>query len=529
MRTVRVILALLFALVLGSSYIMGAKAAPQGLVYLGVVHHPQDYFYYLSQFTQGKTRLFTSIDLYSHDAANPTLVGVTNVFMGHMFSLIGVSPILAYQLSLLLFTFVFLYYSLVFLKMIFPKEKQAQIIAFLLFCFANAFPTVTNTNGQFIIDPMQTFFINVMEPMVRFSRVPHQMLGLICTIAPIIIIIQLQSNTLSSIQKYIRYAILAVCGTLLANINPVQWLLVVLVLGLSLLWNSFIHRKHASLFKPLVPVVIFFFTGLPMTVYLMRLFNSPPFSQLAVWESWQLVTLNIWGFIMSFGPVTLLAIAGLPLFLRKMTLARIIIVFYLLTSIALFVSPLAEHAHITNVRFLSALTALGICIIAADFITHLPIRKSAVHRIVSWSIVGIGMLIFVPFFASQYQREANVNPSNSYLYIGQSAYDAFKEAQKRTTMEDVVLVTWPYDASFPAITGRRGYMGHPLLTINSDAKIQQADYFFEAKEDDNAMHKFLRDNGITYVLSFASVAAVQKPFMLPVYKNDLMVLYKVLP
>ncbi len=107
------------------------------------------------------------------------------------------------------------------------------------------------------------------------------------------------------------------------------------------------------------------------------------------------------------------------------------------------------------------------------------------------------------------------------------AYQAMMEVKKITTDSDTVLVTWPYDRSFPGITGRRGYMGNPDQTINPEIKNNLAYDFFDARVREEAMYKFLIDNRITYVVGFRSTEKIKKSFMIPVYENTLISVYKV--
>src|SRR3990167_4479799 len=89
---------ILLALILNSlTYIAGVLATPANAVYLGTVHWPGDYFYYLSQFAQGRYSWFFSYDLYSRDFPVKTLGGWVNVFLGRLFFLAGIDHLRAYQ------------------------------------------------------------------------------------------------------------------------------------------------------------------------------------------------------------------------------------------------------------------------------------------------------------------------------------------------------------------------------------------------------------------------------------------------
>lgn len=523
MNIVLILLAILYTFVLSLNYIIGVIQTPPGLLFLGSVHYPVDYFYYLSLFAQGQTRWITAVDLYTHEFRDTLLLGFTNVMGGRITSLFGLPPIEGYQVALAAYTIIFFLVIIRLLSSYYPTMQYRKVVAFVLFGIANTFPGASS------------FYSNATEPLIRFARVPHKMLGLICSLLPILIVLKLQEKKHTLNTNIVLYIFLAFCGIIAANINPVQWLLVSLVLGTGLLWNEF--RKNDYKFRntlyaihytDLLPVFIFFVTGLPMAFYLTRLFTIPPFHQSAIWESTQFVSLSILTLIQSFGPVVLLAIFGLPLIqYKKISLPRMFMILYFLLSLMLFISPLSRLVHATNTRFLSAITMLAAALLATDFITTIPFPKR-IRATVSWIIVIILCVYQIPLFVAQFKRNANLATNNSYIYISQDAYQAMMETKKITTDKDTILVTWPFDQSFPGLTGRRGYMGNPDQTIDPELKNKLAYYFFDAKESDEEMHNFLLNNGITYVLGFSSTEKIKKSFMQPVYQNTAMTLYKVL-
>ena len=88
---------LLSVILVSVNYLSGLLATPPNAVYLGTVHWPGDYFYYLSQFAQGRYSWFYSYDLYTGDFPFKTLVGWVNVFLGRIFFLVGLTIVLKYK------------------------------------------------------------------------------------------------------------------------------------------------------------------------------------------------------------------------------------------------------------------------------------------------------------------------------------------------------------------------------------------------------------------------------------------------
>lgn len=539
MRKILILIAILYSVLLSLGYILGVIRTPAWMVYLGTTHHPQDYFYYLSQFTQGKTRFFTSLDLYSNDFPKPTLVGWTNVLAGRIGSSIGLSSVVTYQATLFFYTLGMFLLAVALLRAVFPNQPHVQLVALLLFGIQDVFPGGTK------------FFSNIAEPFVRFPRVPHQMLGLVCILLPMLIYLYLQNKQHKLNTKIIMYILLGIGSFVLASINPIQWMLTGLVLISASLWQyrSLLLRisnkelgmrniaignsnQFASFIIPnsiFLILLVYFLCGIPMIVYLWQLFRAPPFSALSAWERTQYVKLTIPGFLSSAGPVALLAFLGLPLFFRRLTLPKFIIATYMVFSYVLFLSPAASMAGTTNIRFLCAITALCTSCVAAQLLSSFPYGHRIIRIGITYFAVVLLAIFFAPNILSEWNKSTNLDPGNAYVYVTKQIYESYLETAKQTSLRDVVLVTWPFDPSFPAITGRQGYMGHPLLTIDSEKKIQQAYYFYDAKVSDEEMHTFLLRNHITYVLSFTDVKKIIKPFLEVTYQNPTMTLYKVLP
>jgi hypothetical protein len=517
-RKILIVFAILYTVFLSLNFILGIAKTPTGYVFLGTVHHPNDYFYYLSLFTQGEKYWVSPRDLFTSEITQSTLIGFTNVTAGHILSYFNIPAIPAYQLTVTGYTCVFFLLVIFFLELVFPKEREAQCVAFILFGIAN------------IVPGTDSFWANVTEPLVRFPRVPHQMLGLICILLPVIIVLKWQKQSHSGPIRYIFALGTIAASVLLANVNPIQWLLVFCTLCTVAIWQraelrKIIEKRHGQY----ILLLLFLISGLPMVLYIPHEFSGLPFMQFIAWENAVHIRLSFINAIESFGPILIFAVVGLPLFCKRMTAARVFILVYTFASFVLFLSPISTYAHFTNIRFLSAVSILGECILAAYCFVHIPIANQSLRRILTWIIVASLIVFLTPQLYGQFTQRAYLDVSNSSVFLSADAVSAYREAQRRMNDEDVVLVTWPFDVSFTALTGGRGFMGHPLLTINADKKNQEASLFFNAQIDDAAMHAFLIDNHITYVLGLTANTNIVKPFLLAVYRNSLLTLYKVLP
>ncbi len=118
--------------------ITGLLKAPPGYVFLGTVHYPADYFYYLSQFAQGSQRWLTTMNLFSAESVSPTLVGWSNVLIGRIFHLFGLSPFVAYHTSVVILTIIVLASGYRLAERI-TGDKRIATLALYLFTLFHAY------------------------------------------------------------------------------------------------------------------------------------------------------------------------------------------------------------------------------------------------------------------------------------------------------------------------------------------------------------------------------------------------------
>jgi len=157
----------LFTLLNSLQFWIGLTNTPKDHIYLGTVHNPGDYFYYLSQFKQGSDRILSGFDLMTGEFKSATFVGWINILLGRLFSIVGIDFISAYQISVLLFTSLLLFLSWTIIRRTInashswdshasnealhtkPHIKYLfAILTFFLFCISNALPVLPTTDNQ---------------------------------------------------------------------------------------------------------------------------------------------------------------------------------------------------------------------------------------------------------------------------------------------------------------------------------------------------------------------------------------------
>jgi hypothetical protein len=251
------------------------------MISLRVAHWPGDYYYYLSQFKLGERNIFLSEDLFTHEFRSGTLVGWVNVFIGHIFHIIGVSSFDAYPIAIVATTVIFLLVSYRLLQILFSSYSQRHSLAplaFILFLFSNAVPKF-----DFTAHPVGIWFydywFNIGLPLTRLGGVPHQLLERALVVISMILFLRPISK------KGVMGIITSLVGFTLSSIEPVHFLLVLATLGLCAGYAWVFQKK-----KDISFVILYALFGIPVVIYLKKLFLTLPEEEMLVHVRWQLPT-----------------------------------------------------------------------------------------------------------------------------------------------------------------------------------------------------------------------------------------------
>ena len=281
--------------------IIGILRASPGFVFLGAVHHPHDYFYYLFQFASGQAHWLASVNPVTTEYRNTQFIGWPNVLLGKLTSIAGIEPVPAYHLSVFFLSLLFLFLSYCLIRRVFA-DTHKRILCLFLYLFANAFPLVNLTpNGVHIA--YRDFWFNLGNPLTRLGSTPHHLL--------------LNAAIAALFLSFLRFAkekkpnalfVLISGSVLLVSTNPVQWVLVGCILGIYALGYPIL----------LGPLLAYLLSGIPIAVYLRNMFLSPAYSQLSAWESsTNQFRLHSSTFVWAYGLVGLLALLSLPILFKK--------------------------------------------------------------------------------------------------------------------------------------------------------------------------------------------------------------------
>lgn len=478
--------------------IIGFQKTPAGAMFLGTVHHSGDYFYYLSQFSLGATHWITTTDLYTGELLPDSLIGWSNTLTGHIFHLVGISAIPAYQISIAIWTFL-LCLSAYQLALTVFKDKRKALLSLVLFGLYHAFPVMRDGHWSYA-----DYWNNFSVPRVRLGGVPHQLF--LNTLSFFLLSKMLTWNEKKS--AYVKWkTIVTTCisALFLASLQPILWILIVTSsTSAFVMYHARTIKKHLLMVSPIVYV---FLAGFPAALYLNHTFASLPFSQLKSWESLTQTPLSLKEFILAMGPLFLVALMSLYQFIKPLSYQRLVIVIFGSLSLLLFTSHIPFMLHFSNARFMATLTILCVSIVATEGIFFIMSRLQKANSLVSYAILFALMLtlttLLIPSHVETIRLSTQFQPLNAYEYLSVSDATFLTSLSSIGSPTDTFLVLWPYNLLFPALSGHKSYHGHPLLTIHAKEKDREASIFFDGKESDATQRDFLKQNNIRYVIAYS--------------------------
>ena len=495
--------------------IIGFMKTPPGMVFLGTVHHPADYFYYLSQFAQHASFVFAE-NLYTSEPVAPSLVGWLNVVSGRLFAAFGVGQIFAYQISLVILTIGALVAAYILTKSVL-KTPRATLLGFFFFVLFHAFPVMREGVSSYA-----DYWNNYAVPRVRLGGVPHQLAitVLSCIIPLVFFHLAVEKNT----RKYLFVGMLA--SVFLGSLQPVLWLLILASIGLTVTARRVLFKIPVTR-RMLLSLLSVGGAGMIPVTYLAFLFRNLPYRQLAAWEATQMTVFTAEHFILATGPLFLIAVLSLTLLGKRLTVPLLFMMLFTGTSFLLFLLPVGGIVGISHVRFMSTLGILGTAIIAASGLDHLLAAKVVWLRVVTYAvIVGISVLL-LPNHIKTLMLTAQFAPNNLYQYLPQREYALLSGLTAQSTPRDTFLLPSPYNTIFPAISGRRSYNGHPLITIHAAAKDREVEAFFAEYADLADMHKFVTNRGITWIVSTPNPKLAEAGWVREISRSDSLTAYQV--
>jgi len=472
---------------------VGLLNRPAGTVYLGTIHYFEDYFLYINHFFQGASGAFLTTNRYTSEETPVSFLYWTDVFMGRLGGLIGLSPITSYHVSLIIITALTIFSMYFLLRRMFPQNTYHALLGFIIALLSTSFLNHIVVNKSPMWYPFQLWKTPHFA-FDRFGGVPHQTLQSL-----LFFILTMLCFTKNTYSRRLTLFLIIVISFSLTSINPIQ-AIIFLAAFLATQAVLYFQKKPVSVFK----LLVLLFTIISTFIYMYYLSTTLPHSQARAWDGLQHTTTTFPFLLLSLGPISIFLLVGiLPSFLSGNALF-IFSVILVLATYGLFLTNIPQTIGISNVRiifpalypFMGVITVNGILTISKKLVKIIPTIVAINIMVLLFVLLSLPTL----FWEIQQKIQSQKDTSDQTLYLSLPIYDMFSELKTIGQFNDVVLANpnTHMDTLLPALSGHTTYSGHMLLTIRSEEKKLFAQQFFTLHKKDTL--QWLKENDIRYIL-----------------------------
>lgn len=445
---------------------------PPSHQFTGIAHYYADYFLYLSFMVQPSW--VVTRHLFTNEVVSPTWIYWFYTLLGKFGN-----PFFWYNAGIVIASAGALYLWWQLTRMIFPKRPVTQFVAFLFIATASNIVTL----GSFWFSPTPA--------LNRLGGVPHQILQTILLLGMII---------LWHKKKHIAFSVVAL---LAATSNPIQTLLVSMAILLT-------DIKSLPYLLPAAAGALF--TN-------MEFAKNPILTAAKVWENNQPVSVSLWQFVLSLGPIALLIPFGIESWRKNLTPIKKMFLGYGALSLLMFFTPLPKLIGTSPVRWLSPAAYTLFPLVAAEGYVWLTKKHSLIGPI----LIILYVVLTIPSLITQV--EARMHPPAQLMYVAQPVINALFVLHNEKS-DTVVLTdpTLPYDVIIPVFTNKASFTGHPIHTLYPDTKEQLRHSYFTHEMDESHARQFLIDHRIGYII-VSPETDITYPFLRQIYRNDTLIVY----
>lgn len=506
-------------------FVAGKLATPAGNLFLGTVHYPTDYLSYLSQFIQGREHWLFSTWLYTGEKIPLALVGWPHVLSGRILLSLGFDVITAYQIAVVFFLLLFFICAYFLISLLLPKNPAKRILTFVFFLTSTALFKFIKTPAGWDVS-YHSYWYNLGLPHARFGPVPYHLLGsTLLTVLLSLFVIYFGKKGF----RFIHLVAITLASFMLASINPVHWGLTLAAVSITGLFSFLVVRnethRHYSFY--LLPAIASIVGGLPMALYIRYVYTLPRFNLVPGWEAGQYLPVNLLTLVYGSGIIVIFALIGL-FSLKRWGIGRLPVIVFLIIASVLHLSRIPTLLKLTNARFWPAPIYIILAFLATEGI-YLFANKAKKYK-KSFLLLAFGVYIvsLVPTYVAFYREFTTSKLGNAYYYIPVEAVEAYREAQKLSKPGEIFLVQWPFNDSFPALTGRKSVFSSAIFTIDFDTKMLEGFALIDGKLNTEKAREYLTKYNVDYIMLYPWNPFVKTlPYLKRIYTNSLLAIDKV--
>ena len=490
-----IFISIYFSLLIISPVLLTSFNEPKNTVnWFAGLYYP-DYFEYLSFIKQGQQGHILLRNLFTNDDPAKIftswwiypVIGYLSRFINPYLHLATV-----YWVTTLILGVIFLYLNYYVIELLFKKESfVTKLLSFLLLLTATGF-----FNLKFI--PFD-FWYSIGTPFSRFSfGAPHHQIAHIAFLLAVILLIRLDPET-KPWQKTIILLFFSLL--LLVSSPPILFLLwLVYFTGLSVYYFKSNWKTKLIKYTPFIISGCFVF---PIVFIIKQALGSSP--TIVSGNQWDLKSFYyppLWLFILTTGPLFILAILGLKEYFKKISFERFIFFlitmfcfFFCLVPVTLFSNNILSLFGFHNLRLLISSSYIFLVLSSVLFLKKILNKK--------WLYACIVLLIFfTPPLYTTWKNNLKTPYNAAYLqFMPNDMYTGLKSLESNKS--NGFVLTSPGSSLgivVPAISGRTVYFGRTIFTLNYDEKQQKANDFYQMKMSEDEAIQFIKKEGITEII-----------------------------
>jgi hypothetical protein len=476
-------------------------------IFIGISHYYQDYFYYLSQVTQGARGAWMVKNLYTTENIPASPLWLTNILIGKCAALFHLYPWTAFDVSLFAVSMISLFLLYKTARLMFPNDPVLRVSAFFISVITTCYYLVQKKpDGTTFINPYQ-YFYNYTESLNRLGGVVHLILQNVLSLSGLLIfnscllIMKDPSKTTKHLTK--AAVLFSLCMTGLLFINPIYVAVDALVFtmaGLIVLLPSISKNTMKKLlFLSLV-------TGIPMCIPAIATIQtfSVPFYQYFRWWETTINPTNYIIFLYSMGPIAILSVLGLVGYVKRGGILRLLGFLYTLTPILLYFSPIPDILAIPKFRLMQPPAYIFLGAAAVECFLYPDLIIGYFTKIKRTVIFFIILALYSAFQLPMIQKEMQARLQNVTLdswvnHLDINLYNGLKTIADDKT-QSVVLAFNNLEHLVPVLTGHPVYVGHSSLTYSYSTKIKETADFYSMHMTESEAKQFIESNKIKYIL-----------------------------
>ncbi len=472
-------------------YLYGYVTTPEHRAYTGL-HHltPGDTNVFLSMIEQTKQGDNVFINPYTSEAQARIFINPLWLSVGYLAKIFQLSNLLALHVARSIWIVIFVLVAYCFIAYLF-KEKKYRYVILLMIVFSSGLGVFFN---PFLFDVNNLYEqpIDMWVPesitFLTLYHTPH----LIASLTLIILIFLLMLMAFE--KNRLSYSIAAgFCSMLVIWFHPFHGPTIFGVIGVYIV--ALCIKQRRIIWPYIKHYVVLGWLTVPSVLYLFLIHQAS--WVIRQWNAQNnLPSPSVWMYLIGYGFLIPLAIAGVWAWRRKFKQRHIfLMVWVVVTGILLyfpvdFQRRMVEGLHIP----LSILAGVG-AIFLYRKVAHSRLAK------IRFALPAF-LLVFLPLSNIQMVGQ------DIYLYAtkkGFSYYITTDEIQamgwikENVTGRQVIFSSFPSGNFIPAYSGRVVWIGHGPQTIDLPEKREVVDWFWRDNSDDQARYRFLLDEGIDFV------------------------------